>query len=300
MKKPDKQKGRKTLTAVCFIAPFLLLYSLFVIWPVIQGFIVSLHRWGLMGRGEFRGARNFVRFLKDEIFWSSLWHTTLYVLINVPSALLASLVCALLANRPIGRNFQKYFRVCYYLPNVLSVTVISYMARLMAAPYQGFISTLFHSLGILPAGKEIQWLMEPALIWTVVNSISVWWALGFSMMLFISALQDIPSQIYEAAAIDGASGARQLFSITLPLLAPTFYLVLMLKLITSFKIFGQVFLISGGGPGRETLPLIQYIYETAFTRNDMGYASAMSYALFIILVSLAFVQLKIQNRGEKA
>jgi multiple sugar transport system permease protein len=298
MKKFDRRKGGMTLAALCFIAPFFLLYTVFVIWPVIQGFFVSLHRWGLMGKGEFRGLRNFSRFLGDEIFWSSLWHTTLYVLINVPSALLASLICALLANRPTG--LRKYFRVCYYLPNVLSVTVISYMARLMAAPYLGFVSTLLHSLGLLAPGKEIQWLMEPALIWIVVNSVSVWWALGFSMMLFISALQDIPSQIYEAAAIDGAGAARQLFSITLPLLAPAFYLVLMLKLIASFKIFGQVFLISGGGPGRQTLPLIQYIYETAFSRNDMSYASAMSYALFIILAALTFIQLKIQNRGEKA
>jgi multiple sugar transport system permease protein len=297
MRKYDKQTGKKTATALCFILPFFLIYSIFVIWPVIQGFFVSLHRWSLMGMGEFRGLRNFARFLRDGIFWSSLWHTTLYVLINVPSALLASLVCALLANRKTP--LQKYFRVCYYLPNVLSVTVISYMARLMASPYLGFVSTLLHSLGILPPGKEIQWLMEPPLIWIVVNSISVWWALGFSMMLFISALQDIPGQIYEAAEIDGAGKARQLFSITLPLLAPTFYLVLMLKLIASFKIFGQVFLISGGGPGRTTLPLIQYIYETAFSMNDMGYASAMSYALFIILVSLTFLQLKIQNRGEK-
>jgi multiple sugar transport system permease protein len=173
------------------------------------------------------------------------------------------------------------------------------MAKLMASPYQGFISTLLHSLRILPPGKEIQWLMEPALIWTVVNSISVWWALGFTMMLIISALQDIPTQIYEAAEIDGAGRARQLFSITLPLLAPTFYLVLMLKLIASFKIFGQVFLITGGGPGRTTLPLIQYIYEMAFSRNDMGYASAMSYALFIILVGLTLLQLMFQNRKEK-
>jgi multiple sugar transport system permease protein len=293
-----KHDYKKTITAFCFILPFFLLYSLFVIWPVVQGFFVSLHRWSLMGRGEFRGFRNFARFLRDDVFWSSLWHTTLFVLINVPSALIASLVCALLANRKTP--LQKYFRVCYYLPNVLSVTVISYMARLMASPYLGFISTLLHTTGVLPPGKEIQWLMEPTLIWTVVNTVSVWWALGFSMMLFISALQDIPEQIYEAAAIDGAGKARQLFSITLPLLAPTFYLVFMLKLIASFKIFGQVFLISGGGPGRTTLPLIQYIYETAFSRNDMGYASAMSYALFIILVGLTLLQLKNKNRKEKA
>ena len=298
VKKYDRQIGRKTLTALCFVLPFFLLYTLFVIWPVIQGFYVSLHRWSLMGRGEFRGLRNYVRFLQDDIFWSSLGNTILYTAINVPTAVLAALVCALLANRPT--RLQKYFRVCYYLPNVLSVTVISYMARLMASPYQGFISTLLRSLGLMQPGREIMWLMEVPLIWTVINTISVWWALGFSMMLFISAMQDIPIQVYEAADIDGAGRARQLFNITLPLLAPTLYLVVMLKLIGSFRIFGQVFLITGGGPGRLTMPLVQYIYEAAFSRNDMGYASAMSYAFFLILVGFTLLQLRIQKWREDA
>ena len=137
-----------------------------------------------------------------------------------------------------------------------------------------------------------------SLIWVVVTSATVWWTTGLSMMLYISALQDIPVQVYEAAELDGASGRRRLFSITLPLLKPTTYLILLLQLIASFKIFGQVFMISIGGPGNLTRTLVQYIFETSFQKNDLGYGAAMSYSLFIILVLLSFIQIKLQNRGE--
>jgi multiple sugar transport system permease protein len=118
------------------------------------------------------------------------------------------------------------------------------------------------------------------------------------MMLVISALQDIPEQLYEAAELDGAGKARQLFGITLPLLKPIIYLILLLQMIASFKIFGQIQLISGGGPGTATRPLIQYIYDSAFRQSDMGYGAAMSYALFIILVALSYLQLRLQRKKE--
>ncbi|MDR1446217.1 MAG: sugar ABC transporter permease [Treponema sp.] len=293
----DKQIGQKTLTAILFMLPFLLIYTLFIIWPVIQGIYVSLHRWGLMGKIRFLGGSNYTRFLTDKFFWSALWHTTWFVIISVPLLILAALVLALLANRETG--MKKGLRICYYLPNVLSVSVISYMIRFMFSPYMGFMSTFLHSIGFLSPDQEIMWLTEVNLIWVVVTSATVWWTTGFSMMLYISAMQDIPVSVYEAAGLDGASPARQLFGITLPLLKPATYLILLLQIIASFKIFGQIFMISGGGPGSMTRPLIQYIYESAFAKNDMGYASAMSYALFIILVLLSFIQIQFQNRREK-
>ncbi|GHT65475.1 sugar ABC transporter permease [Spirochaetia bacterium] len=297
MEKKDKQIGKKTLTAFAFMLPFLLLYSMFIIWPVIQGIYVSLHKWGLMGKVRFVGLSNYTRFFEDKYFWAALQNTAFFVIITVPLLILAAMSLALLANRKT--RMQKLFRVCYYIPNVLSVSVVSYISKFMVSPYEGFYSTLLHSMGILSPGREIMWLTEPNLIWAVVTSTTVWWTTGFSMMLFISALQDIPEQIYEAAEIDGAAKSHQLFRITLPLLKPTIYLVLLLQIIASFKVFGQIYMISAGGPGNMTRPLIQYIYESAFLKNDMGYAAAMSYALFVILVVLSFIQIKFQNRTEK-
>ena len=292
----DRQIGKKTLTAFLFILPFLVLYTLFIIWPVIQGLYVSLHKWGLMGKIRFLGISNYTRFLTEKFFWQALWHTTWFVIISVPLLILTALVLALLANRKTP--MRKLLRVCYYMPNVLSVSVVSYLFRNMVMPYQGFISTLLHSLNILKPDQEIMWLTTPSLIWVVVTSTTVWWTTGLSMMLYISALQDIPAQVYEAAELDGASDGRRLFSITLPLLKPATYLVLLLQLIASFKVFGQVFMISGGGPGNLTRTLVQYIFETSFQKNDLGYGAAMSYSLFMILVLLSFIQMKLQNRGE--
>lgn len=297
MKIKKSSLAQNTLKAIGFLAPFFLLYTLFIIWPIIQGVYVSLHRWGLMGKIRFVGLDNYVNFLTSGQFWEALWHTAFFAILAVPSVIVTALVLALLANRK--SSLQKTFRVCFYLPSVLSVSVISFLARYLFAPYTGFISSVLHTFNILPGDVEIMWLVSIPHIWTVVTLITVWWTTGFSMMLYISALQDIPVTVYEAAEIDGASKARQLFSLTLPLLKPATYLILLLQVIASFKIFGQIYLISQGGPGTATRPLIQLIYVTAFRDNDLGYASAMSYALFVILVVLSLIQMKYQNYKEK-
>jgi multiple sugar transport system permease protein len=180
------------------------------------------------------------------------------------------------------------------------VAVISRIARWFFEPYNGVLSYLFHDWGVLAPGEEIMWLRNITLIWVVITLTTVWWTIGFSMMLVVSALQDIPETLYEAAELDGAGKARQLFGITLPSLRPVIYLILLLQMIASFKIFGQIQLISGGGPGTATRPLIQYIYDSAFRQSDMGYGAAMSYALFIILVALSYIQLRLQRKLETA
>jgi multiple sugar transport system permease protein len=295
-KKKDKQLGPRTLTAFLFLFPFLILYTVFTIWPVIQGVYVSLHKWGLMGKIRFLGFDNYSRFLTDRYFWEALWHTTWFVIISVPLLVVVPLCLGILANR--GFRMKKFLRIAYYIPTVLSVAVISRIAGWIFGAYNGFLSYLLHDWGILAPNQEIMWFQNIRLIWTVVTLTTVWWTIGFSMMLVISALQDIPEQLYEAAELDGAGKARQLFGITLPLLKPIIYLILLLQMIASFKVFGQIQLISGGGPGTATRPLIQYIYESAFRQSDMGYGAAMSYALFLILVVLSYLQLRLQRKKE--
>jgi multiple sugar transport system permease protein len=226
-----------------------------------------------MGKIRFVGFDNYRLFLTDIHFWNALRNTTFFVILAVPSVIIAALTLALLANRPT--RYKKLFRVCFYMPAVLSVSVISFMAIYLYSPYTGFINSVLRTLRILPEGVEIQWLMSIPHIWLVVTISTVWWTTGFSMMLYISAMQDVPAAVYEAAEIDGATKVQQLFRITLPLLKPTTYLILLLQVIASYKIFGQIYLISGGGPGTATRPLIQFIYQTAFRHNDLGYAAAM-------------------------
>jgi multiple sugar transport system permease protein len=296
-KRKDNKSRATTLAAFLFLFPFFVLYSVFTIWPVIQGVYVSLHKWGLMGKIRFLGFDNYSRFLTDRYFWEALWHTTWFVIISVPLLVIVPLCLGLLANR--GVKMKKFLRIAYYIPTVLSVAVISRIAGWIFGAYNGFLSFILHDWGILAPNKEIMWFQNISLIWTVVTFTTVWWTIGFSMMLVISALQDIPETLYEAAELDGAGKARQLFGITLPLLKPIIYLVLLLQMIASFKVFGQIQLISGGGPGTATRPLIQYIYESAFRQSDMGYGAAMSYALFLILVVLSYLQLRLQRKKEE-
>ena len=193
---------------------------------------------------------------------------------------------------------KKGLRIIYYLPSVLSVSVASFIAKYTFTPYTGLVNGTLHSIGALPKDKELQWLQNPNLVWITISLMTVWWTIGFSMLLYLSALQDISNDIYEASAIDGATKTQQLFHIVLPLLKPTTWLVLLLQMIGCFKVFGQIYMITGGGPASSTRPLIQYIYENAFEKNNMGYAAAMSYVLFGILLVLSLGQQILQRKGE--
>lgn len=290
-----QRQTHETAVAFGFLIPFTLFYTVFTIWPVIQGAIVSFHKWGIMGRQKFNGLDNYAKMMKDRFFWESLGNTTKFTIITVPMLIVLAVSLALLANRK--SRLQKMYRVCYYMPNVLSVSVVSFLTIYMGSPYMGFVNGLMHTLGA-PSSFEPLWLKDPNLVWFTICWITAWWTVGFSMMLYLSALQEISPEIYEAADIDGATKTRQLFTITLPLLKPTTFLVLLLQIIACYKVFGQIYMITKGGPGTVTRPLIQYIYETAFTKNDFGYAAAMSYALFLILVILSVIQTAVQRRSE--
>lgn len=293
----SKAKKRKTfLVAMAFILPFFILYTVFTIWPVVQGFYVSLHKWGLMGKLKFVGFDNYTKFIGDKNFWGALKNTTFFTLITTPMLVITAMVLAMLANR--ATKMKKGLRIIYYLPSVLSVSVASFIAKYTFTPYTGLVNGTLHSIGILPKDKELQWLQDPDLVWITISLMTVWWTIGFSMLLYLSALQDISTDIYEASAIDGATKTQQLFHIVLPLLKPTTWLVILLQMIGCFKVFGQIYMITGGGPASSTRPLIQYIYENAFEKNNMGYAVAMSYVLFGILLVLSLGQQILQRKGE--
>jgi multiple sugar transport system permease protein len=279
-----------------FMLPFMVAYTIFTIWPVFQGFYVSLNKWNLMGRVEWVGFANFNKLFGDKFFWGALANTTKFTAITVPLLIVTACGLALLANRKT--KLRKFARSAFYLPSVLSVAVISYIARYLGDPHLGFINSLLKALGLIRAGSEPQWLIDPVLGWVTLSFTTVWWTVGFSMLLYLAALQEIPDEVYEAADIDGASKTQQLFRITLPLLTNTHWLVFLLQVIASFKVFGQTQLITGGGPGTATRSLVQFVWETGFGKNNMGYAAAMSFALFFLLLLFSLVQIRAQNRGS--
>lgn len=285
-----------TIAAIAFILPFFTIYTVFTIWPVIQGVYVSLFKWTLSGKQNFVGLQNFEKLLRDRNFIQSLGNTFKFVIITTPIIVIFALLLALLANR--AWRGRRFLRAAFYIPSILSVSVASFMAKYILMPYSGFLSDFLHTFHLMDAGNEIQWLQDKYLVWVSVVGLTAWWTVGFSMLIYLAALQEIDASIMEAASIDGATQWGKIFYITLPLLKPTTWMIGLLQVIACFKIFGQVYMMTGGGPASGTRTIIQYIYETAFEKNNMGYGAAMSYVLFIIIAVLSAIQLKCTRNSE--
>ena len=291
-----KRQRRATATALLFILPFFVLFTIFTVYPIVQGVWVSLNKWSMMGRQKYVGLENFEKLFSDSKFWAALQHTCIFVVFCAPLIVVISLILALLANRQV--KYKKFLRVSYYLPGVLSVSVAAFTSLYPFAPYRGLINGILKYFKIVTTANEPLWFQSTGMAWVVIIVMTIWWTCGFPMLLYLAALQDISREVMEAAAVDGASSSQQLFHITLPLLKPQIFLVTLLQIIACFKVFGQIRLITGGGPASTTRPLIQYIYEQAFDKNKLGYAAAMSYVLFAILVVCTLVQLRLQKGDD--
>jgi multiple sugar transport system permease protein len=280
------------LKAYLFLAPFLIVYSLFMLYPIIKGFIISLHDWTLGMDSTFVGLQNYVTMFKDSYFWEALGNTILFVLISTPALIFVGLGIALLVNA--GLKGTTFLRSVFFLPYVLSISVIASIWVFILQPYTGLLNTFLHKMGIV---EEIFWLGDENLAWVSILLATIWWTVGFNMVLFLAGLQEIPDEYYEAAKMDGANSWKQFISITLPSLKGVMLLTVVLQTINSFKLFGQPYLMTNGGPGTETRALVQYIYEKGFIEQQMGVASSMSYVLFAITIVFAFIQFKFfQNK----
>ncbi|NOU90628.1 ABC transporter permease subunit [Paenibacillus sp. LMG 31460] len=290
------RQWRLDILAFLFLLPFLAVYVVFTIFPMIKGLQMSLYDWTLIKKMDFVGLNNYIAMVKDANFWRALGNSTYFVILSTPSMLIFALLLAVIANQKT--RLQKFFRSVFFLPSVLSVSVVSYVGLFVIQPYTGFLNNLLKLLGILSVDQEIFWLTESSLAWIAITAITLWWTVGVNMILYLSAMQDIPDDIYEAGRLDGASERQMFFRITLPLLGPITKTILLLQIIASYKVFLQIYIITRGGPGTDTRPIIQYIYEEGIKNNHMGYAATMSYALFAILLVLSLIQLKMSAKKE--
>lgn len=255
---------------------------------------MSFFEWTLIEQQEFIGFGQYIRLFTDPNFWEAFRNTTMFVVLSTPGMVVLALALALLAN--INSRLKTLFRGAYFIPSILSVSVISYVAIFMAQPYNGVINNIIQMFGF---DAEPFWLDTPSLAWVTIIGVTLWWTVGFNMILFLTALQDVPDDLYEAAEVDGATRMNMFWSITLPQLLPIAKIVLLLQVLASFKVFAQILLITDGGPGTATRPVIQYIYEMGFVRSDLGYAAAMSYILFTVLLILSVIQLRSGGRGGR-
>lgn len=277
-----------------FVGPFLVLFAVFLVWPTISGLWNSFFNTSLAGvEQEFLGLQNWREMFSDSAVWSSLKNTLIFTAMSTPPLVIIALVMALLANRTGVLGWL--LRFAYFAPFVLPATVVTLIWVWIYEPGFGLVN------GLLTAGgfAEIDWLNTENRAMLAVVITTVWWTVGFNFLLYLAALQGIPEQVYEAADIDGASERQKLFRITLPLLRRTTALIAVLQLVASLKIFDQIYLMTNGGPNYATRPIIQYIYQNGFTNYRIGYASAISYMFFAIIVVVAVLQFKLFSGSKE-
>ena len=287
----SKLERRNTLIAYSFILPNFLGFLCFALIPVLFSFILSFMQWDSANPIKFVGLDNFAKMFNDETFKISFANTLYYTAGTVILTLIASLILALILNKNIkGRVI---FRAIFFFPYVASLIAVAVVWNMLFHPDMGPVNSLLVSLGISNPPRwsaSVEWAMP-----TVIG-LSVWKGMGYYMIVYLAALQGIPSELYEAAVIDGANSWQQFRYVTLPMLTPTTFFVVMMLVISSFKVFDTIYIMTQGGPGRATNVLVYHIYNTAFIRFEFGYASAISVVLFLVVLAITLVQFRTEKK----
>jgi multiple sugar transport system permease protein len=278
-----------------FIAPTLLLLTLFSIVPIVVALVISFTDMDLRGlanwdRVSFIGFENYVEVLKDPVFLKAILNTLFYVAIGVPLVILFSLTIALLINLGTSRIF-KAFRVVYYLPSVTNIVAVAVVWSYLYNPALGLFNYLLNSVGL----PDVPWLTEPTIAKLSLILLAIWKAIGLNMIIFIAALQGIPKTYYEAAQLDGANTWQQVTSITIPMLRFAIFFVSITTMIGWLQFFEEPFVMTEGGPLDGTLSVALFIYQNGFKFNNFGYAAAGSFVLFVCIIAVTLVQLRLQK-----
>lgn len=276
-----------------FVGPFLLLYCTILIYPLLKGIWLSLHRVDLFGQGAFIGFTNYARLLGDPTFAQSLINTFLVTLMVVPLLTALALALALALNR--ATRDAAVFRGVFFSSSVLSVTIVTLIFRFILAPDAGLLGELWQAFGWEP----LPFLSHPQLTLPALAITTIWWSLGLPMMLFLAGLQQIPEDMYEAAALDNASKWTTFWRVTLPSIRRTLILVVMLQTAAQLQMFGQAQLLTAGGPSGASRTAVLFLFEVAFGRWELGYASAAAEILFLIILGVTLTQYWLTGRDRE-
>lgn len=282
----------KSIAPYLFILPNLIIFSVFIVLPAIFGLIYSFTDYDGLNDMNFIGLANYIDILSDAQFWGALSRTGVYAAVVVPLLFASSLGIAILLIQQV--RMKGIFRAIIYWPTMVSFIIVGLTWKWILGGSFGIANYLLSLMGLEPIG----WLTDPVFANASIVIATLWSRIGFFMVIFIAGLQSIPQEYYEAATIDGASKLRSFRAITLPLLKPTSLLVIMLAVIDAFKAYPLMFALTGGGPGRETTYIVQHIYQTGFTSQQLGAASAMSIVLFVIIGIFTLLQFKLAKGGE--
>ncbi|WP_330632906.1 carbohydrate ABC transporter permease [Halocatena halophila] len=281
----DALNRRETIDGVLFALPYLLFFCLFLLYPLLEGLYMSLFEWNPLvpANSTFVGLSNYTRMVQDPAFWNALMNTIYFVVLTVPLMVILSLALALGVNREVlGR---RYLRTIYFSPYILTVSIVGIVWSL-------FLTTEFgpmnYVLGFVME-QPPNWLGDPLLAMPVLAFVTNWWLLGFNFVILLAARQNVPERLYEAARLDGAGTWRSFCDVTLPQMRNAIAFVVIIQFIQQFQVFGQPYVMTDGGPNNTTTTLVFYLYDAAFSQQQFGYAAAVGYLLFAILVAVSYV-----------
>jgi alpha-1,4-digalacturonate transport system permease protein len=288
-----RKRNRYTVAPLTLTAANIVLFGLFFVWPAVIGLVYSFTNYTGVGPFQFVGLSNYKNLFGDSTFYAALTRTLTYTVFMVPLNFVLSLLIAnlLVSKQAKGRSVA---RIVFFIPWLLSPIIVGVLWRWLFGENFGLVNYVIEKLG----GHAVPWQSNANLSLAVVVMAGAWAGTGFSMLLFIAAIKNVPTSYYEAAALDGAGPWRQFISITLPSIAPTSFIVLLLNSINAMKEYPLFVSLNNGGPGTSNNLLVQYIYETGFDKGQVGYASAASFVLMLILMAVAIIQLIANRRME--
>ncbi|MFF1573504.1 carbohydrate ABC transporter permease [Leifsonia sp. NPDC058292] len=285
------------MSALLYAAPAILLIAVFVYYPLVANVGFGFFRFSAGGSGmDFVGLQNYVRLFSDPVVGTALANNAVYAVVSVLLQVFGGLIVAAWLTRAVGRRMGAFLRSVYFLPAVISMTVIALLFTFIYDSRQGLLNSLLDAVGL--DGLKHAWLADPSTAMGSVIAVSQWQSIGYVCMLYVVALQQIPEDFYEAASLDGAGGIRQFFSVTVPQAREMIFVAMILTVSGAMTVFSEPYILTGGGPGTTTQVLATYMYNQGFFQNQMGYASAIASLIFVITLVLSLIQMLSFRTGK--
>jgi len=278
---------RARLFPFLLVGPYLLVFAIFLGYPIVRAVYMSLFDWGIFGPNAFVGLGNYTALMSDSRFWDSFWTTGRFALIFVPLIMVVSTLLAVLLHRKLPGI--AIFRTAFFFPLVVNVAVASIAFKWLFEPQAGTINQILRLLHL----PDQSWLTEPGWALVAIALITLWINVGFMVIILLAGLENIPDDLYEAANLDGSNAIQDFFFITLPLLKPILLIVMILSLVQAFQVFGEVLIMTGGGPFGSTEVLTMLLYEEGFRNFAIGKAAAIGVVITIIIAALSLVQFRV-------
>lgn len=283
---------KKKILPYLFVSPYIIHFMLFVAFPVGFSIYLTFHNWNIIAPMEFTGLANYKRLVQDQLFWKSLKNTFIFLLIHIPLQIIVALFLAELLNQNL--KLKGFFRAAYFLPVIVSGVVITILWQQLYGFESGLLNRLLIKIGL----NKIGWLTDPNWAMPSIAIMATWKNVGLYVVLFLVGLQTVPKQYYEAAELEGASHIKKFFKITLPMINPTIFMVVVLSTIGGFSLFIEPYVMTGGGPLNSTLSAVLYIYKQGFFYYHMGYAATLGFFFALLILFVVFIQKKFVEKED--